>query len=543
MNKVCKIELRNLRIKFPLMEKKSVSGLSANYVTAADNISLKILSGDKVGIIGRNGSGKSTLLSVIAGNVIPDSGVVSIHGERLALINRSSGLEQNATVTENAILRGFAHKLNSTELDQFVDKVIQTSGLGDRRNSALRVLSTGMLGRFNIALNSQVVKPITILDEWIGTLNMDADGSNSLVDKLSNEAEIIVLASHNQSLIRQVCNRVILLEQGTVIYDGACLDGGYEKLDQINRLDPKQNLSITDLVQKIEAEELFARKLKGEKESLLNSRKKLRHLFDRFSVQYRKSLSRIHFALEQKVKEDERINLIKEYELQKHKDQQLYLAKCKAEKQVIHFMNIGRTLMPIIQEHLQSQDSENFEFRFHNNLTRLRQIPEGNSLGLVIRPPIERLYSAFYARKLQGQPHAYFPWTELEKKTFQHFSEANELILSLNSEDVSSRDMALMVFRENQFFNTSYNWYFDDLGYIASRSADFRFVFNAGDLSSMSVRLEDDLGLKLGKYLTSYEVPIFKSAQPLSDSAKKVFDRVFEYENKIYESLSKLVIQ
>ncbi|MFT7686039.1 MAG: ABC-type polysaccharide/polyol phosphate transport system ATPase subunit [Candidatus Azotimanducaceae bacterium] len=244
-----KIELENVCVVY---ESPQVEGAkSASLITAADGISTCFNSGDLVGVIGRNGAGKSTLLSLLAGNLSPQRGVIKVKGERLALINRSTGLIPKATLAENAKLKGYSFGLKGVELSDFVSKAFEYSKLGSRAESRLNSLSRGMAGRFNIALNSQVVKPITILDEWVGTLDVSGKEGNSLLNRLAEDADIVILASHNQHLIKQLCNRVILMEQGTIFYDGTDVKEAFKLLSMIKKINDDNQLSAAELKERL----------------------------------------------------------------------------------------------------------------------------------------------------------------------------------------------------------------------------------------------------------------------------------------------------
>jgi len=199
-------------------------------IKALNNINLELESGDRLGIIGTNGSGKSTLLKVLSGALPPHNGIININGDVLSILNRTAGLLQQATLKENTHLKATELGFKGEDISKFSHKVISDANLFSRQDDPLNSLSTGMAARFNIALNSQAVKPITILDEWVGTLDMGQVDRNSLFSKLTQETEIFIIASHNEQLIRSTCNKVLLLHQGVIEYIGDDLDDAFTKL-------------------------------------------------------------------------------------------------------------------------------------------------------------------------------------------------------------------------------------------------------------------------------------------------------------------------
>lgn len=224
-----------------------VSGLSAGYripnggltssllgsrfrsVVALKNINFELSSGDRLGIIGQNGSGKSTLLKVLAGELPPRKGRLEIVGERLVLLNRKAGLIGKASLEENAYLKAYSLGISGNAANDFVEVGLRQSGLEDRRYDPLNSLSNGMSGRFNLALNSQIIRPVVIIDEWIGALDNNQSESQGMLGRLKNESEILVLASHDEKLIRRLCNKVIVLNGGEVEYFGSNLEYGFER--------------------------------------------------------------------------------------------------------------------------------------------------------------------------------------------------------------------------------------------------------------------------------------------------------------------------
>lgn len=205
---------------------------------ALSNITIEIGKGDSVGVIGANGSGKSTLLKILGGSMPPVKGQVKINGENLTLLNRKAGLIYKASLKENAYIKGASLGLKSKELDSFIETCLRASYLEERKDDSLNSLSTGMTGRYNLVLNSQIVKPITILDEWIGTLEMAQLGKDSIFHRLVNETEILVVASHNETLIRKVCNKVALLDGGKLLYFGDDFKHAFTELDRLKNIAP-----------------------------------------------------------------------------------------------------------------------------------------------------------------------------------------------------------------------------------------------------------------------------------------------------------------
>jgi ABC-type polysaccharide/polyol phosphate transport system ATPase subunit len=193
--------------------------------TTLDDISFRLQPGDRVGIVGRNGAGKSTLLKVLVGAYPPTRGRLEVSGSKQALLNLALGFNQEATVVENILLRGIAMGLRPAQATAIIGEVLDFAELEEKAGHRLRTLSSGQRMRLGFALATAVQHEILIMDEWIGT------GDASFVEKAKtriqsrvDNAQIVVLASHNFSLLRSVCNKAMLLEGGRLLALGGVDD-------------------------------------------------------------------------------------------------------------------------------------------------------------------------------------------------------------------------------------------------------------------------------------------------------------------------------
>ena len=201
-------------------------------ISALKDVSIDLQAGDRVGLIGSNGSGKSTLLKVMGGILPIRSGRIYVDGARLVLLNKRSGMIGGASLYENALVKAAGFGFKGRALRTFARDVLESSNLSNRANDPLSSLSAGMSAQFAIAVNSKVAKPIMLLDEWIGTTNVDQESSGSLLEKINEDTDIVVLASHNKRLIRKLCNKVICLQDGQVAYFGKNFKTAYACVDR-----------------------------------------------------------------------------------------------------------------------------------------------------------------------------------------------------------------------------------------------------------------------------------------------------------------------
>jgi ABC-type polysaccharide/polyol phosphate transport system ATPase subunit len=186
-----------------------------------DSISFTAREGDRVAILGRNGAGKSTLLRVINGVYAPSAGRVTVTGSCQALLNMSLGFNPDATVRENIFLRGTAMGLRAAELRAQIEPILDFSGLHDKSNHRLRTLSAGQKMRLGFAISTTFQHDVILMDEWVGAGDHEfmARATERMRDRVGG-SKIVMLASHSVGLLRGVCNRGIVLEQGKLVYAG-----------------------------------------------------------------------------------------------------------------------------------------------------------------------------------------------------------------------------------------------------------------------------------------------------------------------------------
>ncbi len=130
-----------------------------------DNVSLRVESGEKLGIIGPNGSGKSTLLKVICGILEPTSGSVSTRGAIAPLIELGAGFDPDLPVIDNIVLYGVLLGRSHAEMEAKTPEILRFAELEDYTSSPVRVLSSGMAARLGFAIATDANPDILILDE------------------------------------------------------------------------------------------------------------------------------------------------------------------------------------------------------------------------------------------------------------------------------------------------------------------------------------------------------------------------------------------
>lgn len=190
-------------------------------VRALNELSFSLEEGDRVGLIGHNGAGKSTLLRVLAGIYQPTSGVISREGKTIPLLDLSLGMEENCTGYQNIRMRGLLLGMSSAEIEQKTSEIADFTELGDYLKLPLRTYSSGMRVRLAFSISTAVDAEILLLDEIIGAGDASfIHKANARLSAMRNSSKIVVLASHDNNVIRQFCNKALWMEHGRLLAFG-----------------------------------------------------------------------------------------------------------------------------------------------------------------------------------------------------------------------------------------------------------------------------------------------------------------------------------
>ncbi|KVL88437.1 ABC transporter ATP-binding protein [Burkholderia stagnalis] len=189
-------------------------------VRALDDLSFEFTDGARVGLVGHNGSGKTTLLRTLSGVYEPVRGKLKVRGKVASLLDVSMGLDPDATGFENIYLRGILDGLSPSRIRSKIDEIADFSDLGEYLNLPVRTYSSGMMLRLAFAISTSVEADILIMDEWlsVGDAEFSAKAARRL-ETLVGNASIVVIATHDPTLVARVCTRKISLEHGKIVAD------------------------------------------------------------------------------------------------------------------------------------------------------------------------------------------------------------------------------------------------------------------------------------------------------------------------------------
>ncbi len=195
-------------------------------VRSLDNLTLNIEHGDRVGLLGHNGAGKSTLLRVLANIYEPTTGSIDSLGRVSSLFNVTLGFDSDATGYENITIRSILQGMSKSEIQQKIQEIADFTELGDYLNMPIRTYSSGMQLRLAFAVATAVHPEILLIDEVVGAgdANFMAKAKirmNNLIDR----ASIVVLAVHDTEMLKQFCNKLVLLDAGKLVFYGDINEG------------------------------------------------------------------------------------------------------------------------------------------------------------------------------------------------------------------------------------------------------------------------------------------------------------------------------
>ncbi|MDY0203980.1 MAG: ABC transporter ATP-binding protein [Desulfovibrio desulfuricans] len=187
---------------------------------ALKDVSLDVMPGDRVGIIGRNGAGKSTLLKLLSRITEPTTGRITLRGRVASLLEVGTGFHPELTGRENIFLNGAILGMSRAEVRSKFDEIVDFAGVEKFLDTPVKRYSSGMYVRLAFAVAAHLEPEILIVDEVLAV--GDAEFQKKCLGKMEDvgkEGRTVLFVSHNMSAIQQLCNRAILIRKGSVFID------------------------------------------------------------------------------------------------------------------------------------------------------------------------------------------------------------------------------------------------------------------------------------------------------------------------------------
>ena len=188
---------------------------------AVHNVSFQVKRGEVLGIIGPNGAGKSTILKLLSRIMKPTKGEFKINGRLSALIEVTAGFHPDFTGRENIYFNGAVLGMTKKEIDSKFEDIVDFSGIREFIDTPVKRYSSGMSARLGFSVAAHVNPDVLLVDEVlaVGDMTFQSKCTQKMRELLKSGVTIIFI-SHNVPLVQSLCDRLILLDHGTIIKEG-----------------------------------------------------------------------------------------------------------------------------------------------------------------------------------------------------------------------------------------------------------------------------------------------------------------------------------
>ncbi len=240
MTKKLDVDCDDIVVEFPLFD--TVSRSVRAHMTgnakpprsflALNGVSIRIESGERIGVLGRNGAGKSTFLRTLAGVYPPCSGTLKVNTRLTSLFDIAVGVDLDASGYENIPLLMASRGISKSELENVIADVEEFTELGDALLRPVRTYSQGMRLRIAFAIATYHVEGLLLMDEIVGVGDkIFREKAQARLEKILGGEGSIVLATHSTELMKTHCERGIIFDKGKIVFDGELA----EAVKQYNR--------------------------------------------------------------------------------------------------------------------------------------------------------------------------------------------------------------------------------------------------------------------------------------------------------------------
>lgn len=200
---------------------------SSDYVWALQDINFEVERGEILGIIGKNGAGKSTLLKILSRVTAPTTGSIKFGGRVASLLEVGTGFNGEMTGRENIYLNGAILGMTKKEITSKIDAIIDFSGCERYIDTPVKRYSSGMYVRLAFAVAAFLEPEILIIDEVLAV--GDAEFQKKAIGKMQDISQeggrTVLFVSHNMAAIKQLCTKTIMMENGTIVFEGNTNEG------------------------------------------------------------------------------------------------------------------------------------------------------------------------------------------------------------------------------------------------------------------------------------------------------------------------------
>lgn len=211
---------RSMKEAFVWLVKGRKGDLTAKF-TALNDVSFDIYDGETVALLGFNGSGKSTTLKMISGVMNPDSGTVLTREKVAGLIEVGAGFHPDLTGRDNVYLNGAILGMPKDEIDRKFDDIVEFSEIGDFIDTEVKFYSSGMYLRLAFSVAIHTDPEVFLVDEILSV--GDEPFQKKCIGRIKDlvrRGKTLVVVSHDLNLVMDICERGIVMDHGTKVFDG-----------------------------------------------------------------------------------------------------------------------------------------------------------------------------------------------------------------------------------------------------------------------------------------------------------------------------------
>ena len=195
-------------------------------VPALQGVTLTIEPGETVGMVGRNGAGKTSTLRVLAGIVPLQAGEAGCGGRVVSLLELAAGFSRDFSGRDNVYLQGALYGLDKVQMEERIERIIEFSELGSFIDIPVKTYSSGMFVRLGFSIAAHLDADVLLIDEVLAV--GDEAFQRKCLRRISDQiaaGTTVVLVSHDAGAIERVCERVVVLDAGRVVFDGPTAEG------------------------------------------------------------------------------------------------------------------------------------------------------------------------------------------------------------------------------------------------------------------------------------------------------------------------------
>ncbi len=193
---------------------------------AVNDVSFTVQQGESIGLMGLNGSGKSTLLKVINGVMRPDAGKVLTRGRIAGLIATGAGFHPQLTGRENIFLNAAILGMSEKETNRKFDAIVEFADIGKFLDTPVGHYSSGMFARLGVAVAVHTDSDIFLVDEVLAVGDRPFKKKClARMQEIKDDGRTLFYVSHAPASVRKMCDRVLVLEKGSLVFDGPTDEG------------------------------------------------------------------------------------------------------------------------------------------------------------------------------------------------------------------------------------------------------------------------------------------------------------------------------